>query len=91
MLCKADEAGSVLASKYMILVSKALQRICRSNLPNYTHFREGISELEQEYMTHPCCFAFCPVSMCAFYRTPCRRTRNLPLKSGWWCYYLPRL
>lgn len=40
-------AVSELASKYMILVSTALQRVCRSNLPNYTHSREGRSELEQ--------------------------------------------
>lgn len=44
---QADEAVSELASKYMILVSTALQRVCRSNLPNYTHCREGRSELEQ--------------------------------------------
>lgn len=44
---QADEAVSELASKYMILVSAALQRVCRSNLPNCTHSREGRSELEQ--------------------------------------------
>lgn len=36
-----------LASKFMILVSTALQRVGRSNLPNDTHSREGRSELEQ--------------------------------------------
>lgn len=45
---QVDEAVPELLSKYMILVSTALQTVCRSNLPNYTHSREGRSELEQE-------------------------------------------
>lgn len=36
-----------LASKFMILVSAALQRVGRPNFPNGTHSREGRSELEQ--------------------------------------------
>lgn len=44
---QVNEAVPELASKYMILVPTALQRVCRSNLPNYSHSREGRSELEQ--------------------------------------------
>ncbi|TRZ22669.1 hypothetical protein HGM15179_004514 [Zosterops borbonicus] len=85
-----DKAVSELASKYMILASTALQRVCRSNLPNYTPGEEDQNWNRLFLQTASCRLALQPSSLSSLQqesRNTCHKfqsTRDAQLVSQSW-------